>query len=256
MFIQDHGGIQPGMLHLLVSSTGTGKTSIARRIILSCAKLTKVLLYSSEEDEMGIRWGMDKANAEEKSVGGISLIEERELLKYVDAKNSDLFLSVIRNKMIETGADVFFFDNITTSAYYQSRPEHQDSFALKLYSLTQELNKAFFVIAHTMTEFKNNKELINDKSIRGSKMFSQKAEYFYGFQRVLIGDFVDDEGEKHKSHFTEKFFSFVNVVKSRYGKNQGDIYRIFWDEEAGTYDRDFKLDGSTFKKIWNMRFRL
>jgi len=242
-FNQDHGGLHSGMVYLLISSTGSGKTSINRQLIMSCAKEIKILLYSSEEDEGAVRWGLDKASANSEAVKNIRLIEEKKLLHYVDKGNTEMFLKILRNKIIESGVEVLFFDNLTTSAFYGESVADQSSFALSLYPLASELNCAVFLVAHTSTDFTSDNE-IDDKSIRGSKMISQKVEYMYGFQRTLLDTMSEQD-----------YFSFVRVIKSRFGSNQGNHYRLMWDPGEGTYLRDYKLSPKAFKELWANRMR-
>jgi KaiC/GvpD/RAD55 family RecA-like ATPase len=48
-FLKGHNGFQAGMCHVLVGTTGTGKSTLARSILAQQAKETNVFYYSSEE---------------------------------------------------------------------------------------------------------------------------------------------------------------------------------------------------------------
>lgn len=246
-FIREHNGLRPGKKHVVISTTGTGKSTIARTIVKDCAKTHPVLVYSSEEDRSDCIHLFDKSETPKEITDNIHLLEEVNVLDKIKTSDYDSFFSIIAKNIIETGSKAFFFDNITTSDFYDCKsPAEQVRFSNKLSAMVKLLNVPAIIVAHSQSQIKDDQQtLIGAEDIRGSKSISNKAEYFYVYQRLKI---------HHDGN--EIFYPIIRVVKSRLGNNTHDIYRLHFSYSKKEYYEDKKISFKEFKEAYEARIRL
>jgi KaiC/GvpD/RAD55 family RecA-like ATPase len=254
-FLNDHKSLRPGKKHLLLGTTGSGKTTLARSICYEIAKEKKVMWYSSEESLDDMRTAISINAVNNKSLENVDFREEQDYIKKTNG-DSLKFISEIVKDFIQGGCEVMFFDNLTTSAFYEGKQiDQQAAFFNMLSEVFKKIKKPIFIIAHTDAKTKDlQKDLFDANSIRGQKLPSNKCEYVYGYQII---PWIEEHSE-NLYDFTrgEQKSAFVRVLKSRGHPTSGNIYALNYEEKTRSYANDLKIDFNDFVKIYSKRVRL
>lgn len=153
-FINDHKGLRPGKRHVLLGTTGTGKSTLTRSLVLDLALKTKVVLYSTEETLEDTKTMFAMRNVSDEILKNIEFIFEGDIQQQMKASGlSDSLVEwkrLMAIKILNSKSHVLFFDNITTSSFYDGVQYQQSiSFLETINELIAEVNCAFFVVAHT-----------------------------------------------------------------------------------------------------------
>src|SRR3990167_4040953 len=119
-FIKDHYGLRPGMRHLLIGCTGTGKSTLARSILCDSAKICKTLLYSSEESLEQTQYLLSLRDLDDDAKKNILILNEDTSIRRF-AYNQESMLLWLSQHLVHFQAKLLIFDNLTTSAYYDGR---------------------------------------------------------------------------------------------------------------------------------------
>jgi SpoVK/Ycf46/Vps4 family AAA+-type ATPase len=255
-FLKDHKSLRPGKKHLLLGTSGSGKSTLARSVCNEISKHHKVMWYSSEEDLEDTKTAASFSKTDDVVLENIEFREESYYLKKYK-KDHKLFLADLLKDFIENQCEVFFFDNLTTSAYYEGQDfDKQADFFNTLSDFFKTVKKPIFIIAHTDAKTKDlQKELFDANSIRGQKLPSNKCEYIYAYQVITWDDKQSDNGVIDLSR-GEKKSAFVRVVKSRSHPNGGIVYALNYDSDKRSYAHDRKIDFSNFADIYGKRVKL
>ncbi len=237
-FLAGNRGLRPEKLHLILGTTGSGKSSLARAMLVDTASKSKVLSLLSEESHDDFCLGLSYSNLSNEIKSNIFVRSELELDNNIiySIENYRHHIELLIN---HHSPHAVFYDNLTTSMIYMGMsPQEQSQHIHWWKNLALKKGFALVVIAHTRAGIADNmSKLIEDSDIRGSKTPSNIAEYLYIFQRLRISD---------------RFYPFIRVVKSRSHQNNG-IYFLKFDATKRAYVSDKKVDYQEFIKNFKLR---
>ena len=168
--LSDHKTLRRGKKHLIIGTTGSGKSTLVRAIAFSVARKKKIMWYSSEEDYEDMKTAISFSGELPESLNNIEFREEN---GYIEKHKDDYksFLNDLIKDFIENGCEVLFFDNLTTSAFYEGLGfDDQKKFFMMLSNIFLKLNKPIYFVAHTNAGTKDlQSELFTANDIRGNK---------------------------------------------------------------------------------------
>ncbi len=241
-FIRAHNGLRPGCVHLFLGTSGSGKSTVVRKIILDSADEHTILVWQSEETREDFVTSLVKSYPKPEVARNIKIVSEFGLGEDVVQSPQAVF-----QKYAETvkalNPRAVFFDNITTSRMYMGlRPNEQDAMAWKIKELHESTDIPVLIIAHTRADVTDSAaRLIEDTDIRGSKSIANLAPYLYIFQRFEIDDHV---------------FPTIRVRKSRKHQVANKLFRLIYSKEKNAYVKDLELPFKEFKEAFSKRNRL
>ena len=126
-FLNQHNGLRPGAIHVLMGTAGSGKSTFIRSVIGDCLKINPAPVYTwqSEESVRELQFGMLSQGIDQKTL--TKLYVESEL------DNNNAQLNEILNRVKITGSKILVIDNITTSRFYMDRKiSEQSAFITKI----------------------------------------------------------------------------------------------------------------------------
>ena len=239
--LQVMNGIRPSMIHGLLGTSGSGKSSILKTHIVDAARNNKVLIHLSEETILEFQVAMHKIPDAISSMKNMMFLEEKNLDAWVTSCQDD-FLGYFRELVIESGAKLVFIDNITSSLFYTDDvgPEGQSKTAHFFSKMSKDLDLAIFYVAHTSKRVVDNQsELITIEDIRGSAKMSIISENMFVLQKFTSGN---------------KVYSILRVAKHRHHEVQNPFYLLKFED--GAYTGDLQIEFSLVNKIFRMRNKL
>lgn len=246
-FINDHFGFRKGKVHLLLGTTGSGKSTLTRSLLLDVAKHHKVLLWSTEESREETIDMLAKRNVGGEFLKNIKFIDEDKLIQNANLKLTDVdeLLRIIGAQVINFGAELIILDNITTSQFY-SNYEVQLQLINGIRSLVQFLEVPVLIVAHTQKSVKDDqRDLIGPNDIMGPKTLADKAQYQYVYQKFVLPGFGGDGSQ-----------GVIRVVKGRGVGNIGNIYFLRFNFDTLEYTSDYKVVFNDFKELFKRRAKL
>lgn len=248
-FINKHHGLKPGQKHVLLGTSGTGKSTLSRSLLIDLAYSHNILFYSSEESIEETKNMMALRGASNEALKNIEFVHEDELLKECKSNlNVDEWRRIMAIRLMNCDAEIFFFDNITTSDFYDgvSIPSAK-SFVLAIDSLIKEFNIPILIVAHTKTGIKDDQQtLIGPDDIRGPKSLTNKCQFLYVYQRI---NFTDIMG-------LPQSFGFIRVIKGRGLSNVNSIYMLVYNSERREYMGDDEISFEKFNNFYKTRNKL
>lgn len=242
LFIQSHKGLRPGCVHLFLGTSGSGKSTVVRKIILDSAEDHEVLVWQSEETREDFVTSLVKNYPKPEVARNIKIMSEFDLGSDTTSHPQAVF-NQYAEAIKSLNPKAVFFDNITTSRMYMGlRPNEQDAMAWRIKELHEETEIPLLVVAHTRADVTDSAaKLIEDTDIRGSKSISNLAPYLYIFQRFEIDDHV---------------FPTIRLRKSRKHQVASRLFRLVYSREKNAYVRDMELPFKDFKEAFSKRNRL
>jgi ABC-type cobalamin/Fe3+-siderophores transport system ATPase subunit len=234
-FLKAHNGIRPNCLHGMIGTTGSGKSTLLKCIITEAAASKKVLVWLSEES---ISEYQELIQFMDKSIlGNINFVEEKKISQDYKTDQSKFF-AYFELMCEESGCDVVFIDNITSSAFYNMR------FGLYGQGLTAEYLMNFvkdkcavFYVAHTETGITDNyNKVVAPENMRGSKELAIVTEYMYIIQKFTTN---------------EKIYNVLRVAKFRHHKEAAGWYALKFEQSS--YIGDSKVPFELINKIFKSR---
>lgn len=239
-FIDEHFGLRPSNVHVLLSGTSAGKTSLARSLVTNLSKTNKVLWYASEETVDA--WKLRFPDNNRPNIENVKFIAEsdlRPMIKSGVVKDPLVFLEM----QIESfGATVLFFDNITTSTFYNDKKiNDQSNFLMQIKEITVRQNIAMFLIAHLSSNHDASR-MFTSENVRGNRSLSNIAEYWYNLHRLRlpIGDRPDDNTQ----------ISILHVEKSRWHDNSDTAYQLTFSKRLSMYTHDAPISWGGVKDLF------
>ena len=257
-FLKEHKSLRRGKKHLLLGTAGSGKSTLARAVAFNIARKQKIMWYSSEESYDDMITALSFSKELPESLCNVEFRDEAEFIK-THGENVDSFLSALVKDFIESGCEVLFFDNITTSNFYEMQKlDIQKKFFMRLSNVFVELNKPLFLVAHTSSGVKDLQgDLFTATDIRGGKMPALKCEYIYAYQIINWASKKKDSSKYNVGEdLQDNKTAFVRVLKSRQHNNGGCVYRLDYDNNKRKYVGDKKINFCKFKDVYDLRLKL
>jgi len=238
-FLNSHNCIRPGCIHLVIAPKGSGKSVFCRTLSKDIAvnnPNASLLIILSEESKEQFKTQFSFAGfPKTKYVKLFSKLDED-----IPDKNFTSWLKVVCNEHM---ADIVIIDNITTLPEYEScKPSEQTKMANQIKKIGSELKTAMFVIAHTGGHISESKTgLIDENDIRGSKGFSNIAEFLYIIQPV-----------RTKKHFLQ----YLRIRNARGQEIMHDLYSLKYCFKTKLFINDNPVDFEAFKTFYKQRIKL
>jgi hypothetical protein len=245
-FVKAHNGFRPGYTHLILSSTGDGKSTFTRTILYEAIKNYKVLWYSTEETHDDFKEYCAISNISNDLLKNVFFYRESEEERLIDFATRAL---------VENACDLFIFDNYTTCKEVSSLDQKgQIIFFKKLRNLMIELSVPLIVVAHTSAESKGLKvEKRDPLEIRGFKDFAMEAHVIYSLETFKIETKAGislpyGKGEENPVEhilYEVNTVSLLYIIKGR-KKGKGKNYVLTYNDETGFYDYAEEIDDKSF----------
>lgn len=237
-FLNAHNGLRRGSMHLILGTTGGGKSTLIRTI------LRDLVFCKESEFHVSLWLSEEEVEAYRTQVAYGLPSHDRLLNTSAFSELSDDVSEKMFFEWIEFNApDVLIMDNITTSKFYNDKPvAEQGKFATKLKKMTLKMNMATVVVAHTDARATDSMgRMINLNDIRGSKTIGNLAEFAYILQRFEVGS---------------GFFPSIRVVKHRSQDLVHSLYSLQYNNKLRSFSGDCALEFKKFKEIFNGRNKL
>lgn len=207
-FLREVNGIRPSCTHCLLGLASAGKSTLMKAIVADTIKeKCKVLVWLSEEEVAPYSKGIIEAYVGaglQDNKNKIFWFEESLHENEIDenSKTWTQAVNYIIDKIVLSGCNVVFFDNITTSDLYgKFSPQNQADIIKRIRSFCSRSNVAFFFLAHTSKNVNSSiPRLLTSEDVQGSSGVSKNTELFFILQTFDIGN---------------RRFSFINITKSR-----------------------------------------
>ena len=228
-----------GSMHLVVAGTGAGKSTAVRSIL-------RDLLFNPGNNPIVCVWLSEETIEEYRRMFSMGVPSHERLLN-TNAYSEQDNLQVSEMHFFEwvemIRPDIFIFDNITTSKFYEGkRPEQQAQFATKLKHLIKKINCAGIIIAHSDSQQTNQRGgLLDINNIRGSKTICNLTEFAYLLQTF------DTPKEKYTT---------IRIAKSRTQDIVHPIYVLQYEPRTRSYVSDSAIQFEKFKEAFNERYKL
>lgn len=238
-FVNATNGWRPEKIHLFLSTTGGGKSTLVRTILLDMLGNfdKKIGIYLSEETEKEFYTELAFSGYDDiKDFERVKIFSEQELEKSPTAQGT-----LINMKMLveENKIDILLVDNITTLDSYESSLQNRTLITKGLKKLAAISNIPIVVIAHTDAKFKQGQ--IDPNDIRGSKTITLESHFIYALQPVLRSD-----GQR----------SFLVVKKDRGQPVKNKHFELFYYSQRRIFGKDEPVDFEVFKEAFNARDKL
>lgn len=239
-FLNDHFGLRPGCIHLLLGETGKGKSTLCRSIAQDYSLSNqKIIYYSAEETLESFSLGLDAKDGIEEN---IFFISEKKLQEKYSNFGADMVLKIIKSQLAEHKSKLLFYDNPTAGRLVSDLKSQE-----KLYNGLRAIadsGVALLIPVHTSSNKQRN-FLTDPSDVRGSKHISNIADYFYAFYNFNF----TFEGE-------DKIFSAIHTIKSRFHNSGGNFYCMNYDKNLRKYTHDYKIKFDKFLEFWKKRQKL
>jgi len=248
-FIEDHFGLRRGQRHMLLGTTGQGKSTLSRSVLLQYAKHHRVLLYSTEEDKEATETAFAEAGAIGELSSNVSFVYEKELLQEIKKNQAESWKNIMLAKIKDSKSEILFFDNLTTSSFYDGQDKYSQTsdFQSCLESVFEEAKIPCFVVAHTRAGIKNDQlASIEADDVRGPKNNANKVQYLYTIQ-VIRGQ---------TKGLSVPTYAVVKVIKARGVGNKNGIYLLDFDHEKRQYTGDARITHMELAEIFKNREKL
>jgi len=234
-FLKAHNGIRPNCLHGIMGSSGSGKSTIFKCIIAEAAQHAPVLVWLSEESVVEYQELINYMD--DGCLHNIKFVEEKDIPEERKLSQND-FLETFEQAVEASGAELVFIDNVTSSAFYNTR--YGFAGQNKTASFLQAFVKrkcAIFYVTHTDASVSDNHaKIINQENIRGSKELPIVTEYLYIIQKMTNED---------------RQYNLVRTAKYRHHEKAKGWYALNFSDH--TYIGDKKVPFSMVNAIFKSR---
>lgn len=238
-FLKAHNGLREEKMHLFMASTGAGKSTLTRSLILDCLKNNadkNILLVVSEES-------IDDVKAEFSRTDLIDIEKPNLFIIAEQTYPEENFLLRLGEYIKNNNIHVMIYDNITTSFLYNDKKaSEQFKIAKELKKITQHNFLVSILIAHTNAEINDNcSRLINENDIRGSKSIVNLVEFLYIMQRFELSG---------------HFYPTIRIKKHRSQDPDDKMFRLVYNKATKLYQSDLKITFKEFKEAYDGRDKL
>lgn len=241
-FLNAHNGLRKGCLHLILGTTGGGKSTLIRTILRDAIfnphndMQTNLLL--SEETVKAYKAQVAFGMPSHERLLSTACMSELEMKGNVRSKKA-----TIEEWLRFYQPELFIYDNVTTSIGYNDRQaREQAEYITWLKELTTELGMATVLVAHTDANATDSMgRLMNVNDIRGSKTIANLVEFAYILQRFEID---------------QDFYPTLRVVKHREQELLHSMYFLQYDRRLRSFSGDIAIEFKKFKEMYKKRNRL
>lgn len=232
-FLLQHNGFRPGGLHTFLGTTGGGKSTLMRSLLIDALKLNpgKTLgVYLSEESKDDLR-------------ASLSVLEGCDFSRAEVVSELDGGPEVFRDfveRIFAGQYDLVIIDNLTTmNSYNDQKPERQYQVVQFLKKLAVDAGVAIIIVCHTDGKTQDNgNRLLSEIDLRGSKSLVNLTQFLYVMQRFKIN---------------ENFFPTITIRKYRGHVIEHSLFLLKFNKKTMLFDADVSLPFEEFKKIFKMR---
>lgn len=239
-FLNAHNGLRRGSMHLILGTTGGGKSTLIRTLI-------RDFLFKKENQGLTLALWLSEEEVKDYRAQVAFGVPSHDVLLNANAFSELDGDRITEMRFIEWchfyKPDVLIIDNVTTSAFYMDKKATEQAvWAKKLKKLAKELNCAMIIVAHTDADVHDGIErLININDIRGSKSICNLVEFAYILQRFELGT---------------TFFPTIRTVKHRSQELVHGLYQLHYDKKIRAFKGDSAIQFEKFKEIFNERNKL
>ena len=161
----------------------------------------------------------------------------------------DEWLRILELKIKNSDCEIFFFDNLTTTWFYEpQKPDKQSEVFSKLREILKDCNIPGFFIAHMSSQVKDQNALLRANDIFGSKSPARKSEFVYIYQLFI----AKSSGSGDTAPITDPI---IRVPKAR-GFDAHGIYLLNYNHGKKEYYNDIKIPNEKMKDIVSNAFKL
>lgn len=232
-FLREHNGFREGAIHLLMGTASGGKSTLRNTIMLDFLEANKnknIFLYLSEETVRDFE--KDLADCSKLLSVSERIIVFSEQDNISEIRIQDDGASFLSDKIAVASADLFIFDNITTSQLYGEDFKAQSKFILDLKANIQAMKATALIIGHTGSTVKaGNTELIDQNDFRGAKTIVNVSQFLYVMQTYSI--------DKYK-------VTTLRITKHRGFTLSNPFFMLKYSKEKRIYEFDVAL---TFEEV-------
>ena len=243
-FLKSHNGFRKGNLHTFLGTSGGGKSTLIRTLIIDLLQNIKsqddfILLWLSEERAKDYIRELYQSGLPYKMIEKIKVYSEADNL----GKGQTNIVKRIEWFINEKRPVAFVYDNLTTSIEYAtSATKDQDRFYVELKKLANTSDIPFVITAHTNANINENySDIIDQNDIRGSKMPAMLSEFFYIMQSFYVGN---------------KRFNTIRITKFRGQPVESRLFELIYMKEMRIFVEDRKMDFDAFFEIFKQRNKL
>lgn len=238
-FLQEINGLRTGGITGVLGTTGSGKSTLVKTMIIDTLKDERALVWLSEETSVDYMMSMIMLGEEIKRDNLAFFVEqdidqdERQRLKTPQA-----VLKFIQDRIIESESRFVFFDNLTTSGLYSDfTPSQQSEIVTGLNNFCKEFDICFVAVLHTRKEVNASwPKLIEGEDVRGSAQSFQQAIYFFVLQGFRVGS---------------SFHTFVTIKKARINSAEKLFFKLVYKNKS--YVSDCSCSFEDMNSIFKMR---
>jgi KaiC/GvpD/RAD55 family RecA-like ATPase len=240
-FLNAHNGLRKGCLHLILGTTGGGKSTLIRTLlrdaIFNPANDMQTNLLLSEETVRAYKAQIAYGLPSHDRLLSTACLSELEMKGVRNKKNH------IEEWLRFYQPELFFYDNVTTAEPYNDKTaREQAAYITWLKELTSELGMATVLVAHTDANATDSMgRLINVNDIRGSKTICNLVEFAYILQRFEID---------------QEYYPTLRVVKHREQELVHSMYFLQYDKRLRSFSGDTAIEFKKFKEMYGKRNRL
>jgi hypothetical protein len=251
-FTRAHNGLKRTMGHMLMGPTGKGKSTVTRSIIIQAARQHRVLIYSTEESFEDTNYNYGQMGFTDIHAKNLFFMHEDDCVDPI----AEIYKSAIENSV-----DFIFFDNVTTSRFYDPvQPLEKSDFFRGLKKIGKDLNTVMFYVAHTDANTRSGQQkLIDNNDVRGYKLISNMCEYTYSVEMYEVTlDRIVYEGKgftKPKNIKVDEKIAFLRILKTRYGV-ENTIFKLSYDSKSRSYLSDTAVPFDDFNTAFKSQNRL
>ena len=241
-FLRNHNGWRKGNLHIFLGKTGGGKSTLMRTLLVDALLANQmklnVGLILSEEKRLSFFSEFNYSGELTPLISRLKVVSE---VDHHSIKNDKREWDKLFKRMVDSGCDIIFYDNPTTSPTYSDNIDKQTTRAGEYKQLAIDHNVPLVLFTHTASVNENFGQLISEDNLRGSKALANQAEFFYVLQTINEGDV------RH---------TFLRIIKHRGQDVKEFFYSLGYNSKVRAYGRVAQIKFSEMLNVFKRRNKL
>jgi len=237
LFLKQINGLRPGRLHVIMGTTGSGKSTLVRSILCDHLRQNSSMAYAwlSEESSEDLIVSLAKQ--------GISENDRSKLVIESELENDGAPVAMILKRAEAHGAKLLLIDNLTTSPQYDNEsPNVQKGIVKQIKDFAHRTKIAVLIVVHTKKDISDNySKLITEADVRGNAAITMNAEFFYIMQRMTLQTTI---------------YPTIKIVKHRNQDPTDKVFYLKYDSKERAYPSDRAITFEDFKLAFNARNKL